>query len=1001
MILLLFFISGATALVYEVVWSKCLVVMFGSTVQAQTAVLAVFMVGLALGGRVFGKRSVAIRHPLKAYGLLEVGVGIYGFLFLYLHGLVDSAFQLLGAGLLEHRTRLLLLKGALSFVLLIVPTLLMGGTLPLLAAWLQKESQDSGRWSARFYSVNSLGAVCGAGLAGFFLVRTFGVGPTLQMTGLVNALIGVLAIGLARTRDQAPLPAVLPVAADRAQANSAPLLLGACALVALSGGASMGLELLASRMLSLIFGASLQAFAVVLMAFILGIGIGAAVIASPHLKRLPAVTITLTLLLTTAVLLGVLTWHFEQWVGIYRYARSGLARNDIGYFYHQLLTALMALVILGAPAGLLGAVLPLWIRVLSGSAVALGNQVGWLLTCNTLGAVLGALGTGFALMPALGLRASFAAEAMVLSGAAVFIAIQHRRWGPAGLSLAIVGVMGIISGSDSAGWRHVMSSGVFREREGVVNPMALEERKQRVQILFYEDAADATVTVERVGGSQTNGALGLRVNGKVDASSESDMATQRLLAHLPLLARPQSTDVFVLGLGSGVTAGAVLGHPVERLTVAENCEPVLRAAKFFEAWNGGVLEDPRTRLRLEDGRTVLKLSKDKYDVIISEPSNPWMVGIGSVFSEEFYQLAASRLKEGGVICQWFHVYEMNDALVVMILRTFSRSFPFFEIWDPGVGDVILVGAQRPWASDLTVYQSIFDRAAPRQDLEIIGIKSPAALWARQLASQRTSFAIPGKGPIQSDNYPILEYDAPKAFFQGSMSRFLLYFDERTWQADLAEGAKRQVLGALDDQTLMSVFGVFSSVNSELDQFLALRQKKARQLVDDANVYVANRFLPCIFRPPIAPKHHDSDRPLPGGELEQLMRAEELVYFEPARWLEGVAAIEQVLQSRSSRSSTGPAGWSVAHYAALAAKAYFNHGDRERAVSLVRLGQSLEPHSPVLGYLDRLFVALTRSEALMTAETPTLRSDISVSPVSASRSVRRPLAKSRHPEADRH
>jgi len=956
MILLLFFISGATALVYEVVWSKCLVLMFGSTVQAQTAVLAVFMVGLALGSRAFGKWSSAIQHPLKAYGLLEAGIGVYGLLFVYLNDLADVAFRLVGARLLEHGTWLLLLKGALSFLLLIGPTLLMGGTLPVLAAWLQKESQDPGRWSARFYSVNSLGAVCGAGLAGFFLVRVFGMQPTLQMTGLMNILIGVLAIGLSRTRDQTPLRAAPQAASGSAEETPARLLLGACALVALSGGIAMGLELLASRMLSLIFGASLQAFAVVLMAFILGIGLGAAVIASPRLKRLPAETITLTLLLSTAVLLGLLVWNIEQWVELYRHARSGLARNDVGFFYHQLLTALIAIVILGLPAALLGAVLPLWIRVLSGTAIALGNQVGWLLTCNTLGAVAGVLLTGFVLMPTLGLRASFATEAIVLSAAAVFLAIRHRRWVPVALSLAGAGLLVIAGTTGSAGWRHVMSSGVFRERETVVNPNALKERQQQVRILFYEDAADATVTVETTAGQHTNRVLGLRVNGKVDASSEGDMATQHLLAHLPLLARPESTDVFVLGLGSGVTAGAVLGHPVERLTVAENCEPVLRGAQFFEPWNRRVLHNPRTRVWLEDARTVLKLSPQTYDVIISEPSNPWMVGIGSVFSREFYELAASRLKEGGVICQWFHVYEMNDALVAMLLRTFSQTFPFFEIWDPGVGDVILVGSRKPWQSDLALYRRLFDRDEPRRDLERIGIKSPEALWARQLASQRTSFAIPGRGPVQSDGHPILEYDAPNAFFQGSTSRLLFQFDERTWQADLAPAAKRDALAGLDDRTLLTIFGVFSSVNTELDKFLSLKQQNARQVLDDPNVYVANMILPSIFRPPATPKNYGADPAGGGNELGQLLQAEKLVYFEPTRWLEGVATIEKALETRSTQSVKTPLGWSATHYAALAAKACLTHGEGQRAVKLVRLGQNLEPHSLVLAYLDRILAS---------------------------------------------
>ena len=203
----LFFCSGATALVYEVIWSKYLTLMFGSTVQAQTVVLAVFMGGLALGNRLFGARADRASRPLAIYGYVEVAIGLYAFCFNWLYQFGDAVFVRLGTGQLEHRALLLLLKGALSVGLLLGPTVLMGGTLPLLAAWLQRQSSDAGRWSARFYSINSLGAVFGAGLAGFYLVQGLGLVASLQMTALVNVLIGFTAVGLARQMgDQSKSP---------------------------------------------------------------------------------------------------------------------------------------------------------------------------------------------------------------------------------------------------------------------------------------------------------------------------------------------------------------------------------------------------------------------------------------------------------------------------------------------------------------------------------------------------------------------------------------------------------------------------------------------------------------------------------------------------------------------------------------------------------------------------------------------------------------------------
>src|SRR2546425_5714035 len=366
----LFFCSGATALVYEVVWSKYLTLMFGSTVQAQTVVLAVFMGGLALGNRLFGARADKSAQPLAIYGSIELVIGFYAFFFNSLYRFADALFVQLGAGQLEHRVLLLLLKGALSVGLLLGPTILMGGTLPLLAAWLQRQSSDASRWSARFYSINSLGAVFGAGMAGFYLVRALGMVSSLQMTALFNVLIGLTAGGLARRQGEM-------VRTETATTPTSPSVSNAfrwsCALVALTGGVSMGLEVLASRSLVLILGASLQAFSIVLMAFILGIGLGSAVVASPRWRRLRRETSTCVLLLAAAVWIGVLVLGITKWVEFYMQAKTGLAASEMGYRFHQLLAAGMSMVVLGVSGGLLGAVLPLWIRAM-GEQAALANR---------------------------------------------------------------------------------------------------------------------------------------------------------------------------------------------------------------------------------------------------------------------------------------------------------------------------------------------------------------------------------------------------------------------------------------------------------------------------------------------------------------------------------------------------------------------------------------------------------------------------------------------------
>jgi spermidine synthase len=811
-ILALFFGSGATALVYEVVWSKFLSVLFGSTVYAQTIVLAVFMGGLALGNRIFGKRSDSMAHPVSVYGVLEIIIGLYALLFPTLDKLADRFFVAAGSSLIDQPASLLALKAALSAALLLGPTILMGGTLPLLAAWLQRSADNPGQRSARFYSVNSLGAVAGSAVAGFFLVQRFGMIATLQIAAAANVLIGVAAILLGR----APLPPKTPApATSQVSATKPDVLRWAGIMVAITGGVSMGLEVLAARSLALMFGSSLQSFAIVLMAFILGIGLGSAAIASIRFSVRSSERLVVVLLCAAAAWVALVVFNIENWVDFYRLSRVGLARNHVGYNYQLLLNSGISLVVLGIPAACIGAVLPLMIRFLSQDEAHLGATVGWLLTWNTLGAVTGTLLTGFLLMPLAGLRNGLTILALLLGIVAFVIGIS-RRW-RLGLMVPVFAILfaGSLLFSGGEGWRETISSGVFRLRETEFHPDLMKNRKAQVKLLFYEDAPDATVSVELSSGIITPNSMGLRINGKPDAGTDIDLATQSLVGHLPMLAKPHAKDVFVLGMGSGITAGALLAYPAERIIVAENCEPVIRAARYFEEWNYHVLDDPRVRVWREDARTVLKLNPQLYDVIITEPSNPWTVGVGSVFSREYYSLAASRLKPGGIVAAWFHLYETSDDIVAMVLRTFSSVFPYMEIWENGA-DIVFLGSLQPWETGPDVFRKSFDIDRVRTDMWMIDIQSPEALLAKQVASQRTAFAIAGgPGPIQSDLFPILEYYAPRAFFVGAKSQMLDRYDERTRQQLLAPAQKRSTLSSLPLINAQITFGTFSTVNGEL------------------------------------------------------------------------------------------------------------------------------------------------------------------------------------------
>jgi spermidine synthase len=937
----LFLCSGATALVYEVVWSKFLSQMLGSTVYAQTVVLAVFMGGLALGNRLAGKRADSFKHPVRIYGILEIGIGIYGCLFPQSFVLADSLFVGIGSRVLEHGWLLLMLKALFSAALLLLPTVLMGATLPLLASWLRRHYREAGRQSALFYSINTLGAVIGAGFAGFYLVEEWGLAGSVLVAGTVNLLVGLAAFLMDRVESTLEDQDRQVPAADLAGPVAS--LRRVTLIVAAAGGISMGLEVLASRSLALVFGSSLQSFSVVLIGFILGIGIGSTAIAAAPLKRTRAEVLIAALLCAAAVWVGLLIIAIQPGVELYVNARDGLARNLTGYVFNQLLTAGFAVLVLGVPAALIGSVLPLLIRTVAPNTESLAHTVGRLLTWNTCGAVGGVLLTGFVLMPVFGLRAAFLILALGLAGAAFLVLWKNHTRVSLGIcgasALLLLGVL-LLGGQN---WRHVMSSGMFRWRmaPGETVHTTIERRKEHVKLLFYEDAPDATVTVEKGDGIALAPELALRINGKADASSAQDMCTQLLSGHLPLLARPDSKDVFILGVGSGVTAGAVSAHPITNLVLVDNCAPIFRAARHFDRFNRGVLTNPVTRARVEDARAMLKLSPQKYDALITEPSNPWTVGIGSVFTLEFYELAARRLKPGGIILQWFHIYENNDRLVTMVLRTVGRVFSFMEIWDCGSGDILIMASQQPWNSGPDAWRTAFERPEVKKDMQFLGIASPEALMLRQAASQRTAFAIAHpSGPIQTDMFPVLEYESPKAFFVGGAGQIIDNFDERTRQERSAPAEKRKIIVSLKEEEIRPVFANFASNNREFMDALAWHIDR-----DKAQAAFAQKQdeLPSIVRPQTrVAKTFES----PTNTTSTVTNA---LY---ARWLigngrvpEGVEIVEQLLKNPSSGMNAY-----LASQASFAAQACIEAGYIRKAGELLIMAIELAPYDMQLLYL---------------------------------------------------
>ncbi|MBE3073131.1 MAG: hypothetical protein IMZ67_09165, partial [Acidobacteria bacterium] len=428
--------------------------------------------------------------------------------------------------------------------------------------------------------------------------------------------------------------------------------------------------------------------------------------------------------------------------------------------------SLVALLLLPLTVAL-GAAVPLAIAGAVRTVETGPHDVAIVYAMNTAGAIAGALLAGFVFIPQVGLQGTVViAGTIALTGSFIVAQVGLAALTPriaAGV-IVVPALAGVVFGP---GWdRELLAAGAYKNAPYVAN-LDFESSLKAGDLLFYEDGAAGTVTVRRVAGTTS-----LAIDGKVDASSGGDMLTQRLLGHLPLLLHGSPRRVAVIGLGSGVTAGAALRHPVEQVHILEISREVVRASAFFNAENGEALADPRTRLIVGDGRTHLALTRIPYDVIISEPSNPWMAGMAALFTREFFAAARRRLAPGGLFCQWAHTYDISHADLRSIIGTFVDVFPGASLWLVGEGDILLIGSTAPVDPWLERLPRNFAQAAVRADLAEVGVHDVFSLLSLYVASGRSLVDYAAGAPLQTDDALALEYSAPRAIYGRSTNENL-------------------------------------------------------------------------------------------------------------------------------------------------------------------------------------------------------------------------------------
>ena len=769
-----FFLSGAAGLVYEVVWMRMLGLVFGHTVFAVTTVLAAFMAGLALGAFLFGRLIDRRGRPLQVYGFLEAGIGAWALLVPLLLTHVQIVYLALSRSLNLSSFALSLVQFALVFLILLVPTTLMGASLPVLTKFFVNRPESLGRKVGDLYALNTLGAVLGAVVAGFLLLPAIGVRATTGLAVAANLAIGAWTLMLARWVDElgeapvasAPLP-VSPQGLKAQSSGSTPLVMWlVLAGTGLSGAAAMVYEVAWTRALSLMIGSSTYAFSAMLTTFLAGLALGSFLFARIWGRRRVDALLFGKLEAALGLVALALIPAFERIPDLVLTIFKGMTPSAGGALLAQFASSFLVMVV---PTTIIGAAFPCAVQICAGTLTHLGRDVGRVYSANTAGTIAGALLAGFLLVPWLGARTSLIVAAAVNTavGIAVLAAAGPARplWRRAAITpLVLLFVAGVVF---LPRWDpRVMAGGVsiYVERfTSAPDPAAhFREAAATRQLLYYREGTNSTVAVER-----TERMTALRVDGKVDASNGVDMATQLMLGHLPILLHPNPGRVLVIGLGSGVTAGAVAQHPVVREIDVVELEPaVVEASTFFLEENRNVLSDPRVRLVVGDGRNYILASEKRYDVISSEPSNPWMAGVANLFSREFYQLARGRLADDGIMIQWLHGYSIFPEDLKMIVKTFRQSFPHATLWRTLRGDYLLVGARSPLRVDHALLERrIAASARVRGDMASIWLVSPLDLLTLFLLDETDLARFAQGAPENTDDLPLLEFRAPLALYR--------------------------------------------------------------------------------------------------------------------------------------------------------------------------------------------------------------------------------------------
>ncbi len=743
-----FFVSGVAGLTFEIVWLRHLGLALGATTLAVATTTAAYMGGLALGSHFGGRLADRLRRPLASYGAIEMAVALAGLAIPTLCTYIPRVDASLLSDL-QHGSLRALVRFFVAALVLIVPTTAMGMTLPVLARAVTEKLDNVGREVGLLYAINIAGAVVGAALTGFVFVPALGLAKTNLVAVGLDAILGSVTVGAglllpaAKVSPNPTQPTPVFAAGGRLVVS----------VLAITGAAAMALQVLWTRAISTALGPSTYAFTTIVCAYLLGLAVGGSIAAWLANKMLHARYTLAAVLITTAFAV----WFGTVWVDDLpvllhqvvldpRLTMGGLVRTEFGLAALSLLPATIAM----------GAIFPLTLKAVVGSEAHLGAAVGRAYAVNTLGNIAGSFAAAFVLLPLFGVEWGMRVAALGYVGAASLLVVglepsvrkAQRYWLGAALAAAAAALM-LWPSWDIGRW----TSGLYRlsmARTYFSDPDTIST----ADVIFHADGLSTTVTVE-----EESGVRWIKVNGKIDGSSEGDMPTQVLSGMLPMLVHPNPNNVAVIGCGSCVTVGAALSANPKHLTLIELEPEVVRAARLFASVNHNPFDDPRLTIVQDDGRNYMMRGGPSFDVIISEPSNPWMTGAASLFTAEFFHIAARRLAPGGMFLQWLQAYEMAPQRIASVLKTFQSVFPHVLVFSahPDSNDLLLLGSRDPLRLPRAQLNARF--AQNRSELERAEVSSVDELLALMLITDEELKNV--SAPLNTDDNALIEFGAPR------------------------------------------------------------------------------------------------------------------------------------------------------------------------------------------------------------------------------------------------